>query len=53
MKAELIQDGWFWKEGLPEGWLLKKTVSKIAFLTPAFVRCNSIQQVYQLLFVQY
>ena len=48
MKAELTRDGWFWKEGLPKGWLFKKTVSKITFLTPKFLRCNSIQQVYQL-----
>ena len=48
MQAELAHEGWFWKEGLPEGWIFKKTVSKITFLTPTFLRCNNIQQVHQL-----
>ena len=46
MQAELAHEGWSWKEGLPEGWIFKKTVSKITFLTPTFLRCNNIQQVH-------
>ena len=45
MQSELARDGWFWREGLPKGWLLKKTVSKIIFLTPTFARCKNVQQV--------